>query len=1110
MEASAAPALPSLLLEMYHELHPDRPPPDLFNKQSTEYLTRLTGYSLNSLTSEPSRIADEHDFVGRELTSLCIGEYKSFVAVHQCEEQVRGVLDDFDASLEELRKAIPELERECATFVQETSGIQADRRRAQIVLEHQDKLVDLLDIPQLVDTCVRNGYYHEAMELTAHTRQLVSRHPDVALVHSISAQVTSIMQLQLSQLVASLREPVKLPVLVKSIGFLRKMGSLEEDELRLAFLESRAQCWRDHVKEHVDKERHEPTRYVRRYVDAFRELQYDTVSQYTTIFLDPSTFRIHNYGSNGNTMALDTASRAQAADLLVRYAHQAISDLLQCITTHVPSITDPSSLASLLTQLGYTALSFARVGMDFSAHLPEVFENAIHELTTSGWNNALTSVLDRLKPPSSNIRAGSPSGRLDIDSVLLPGFLVSSEMLANLMRSGDQAYTPPVHGPSLSKTVPPLYLTSYPLLATYTNSNLVTLNSLRLLAPIALFPQLYSSLLDNLAEFAQTLLAYANTVTGQGDTASLPPARRRPEGLRRNTSISNRDQLAERTQAQERNGRRVLSTVLDAFVNGCVVFLKAALVEGVYHSRFGSVKDIDNGKQITERMGQSNRKLSETVEGLRRWVEKHVELPVEPEKGSPEGIEEEETSNETALPTEELTNGIPINQMRPDDVQDALNDSNGNADRVAESEHLSPPPATAKEAAPSYDLEADSQTVSESIEAVAALTIVDNGVSTADAVENPLSKGESPKVSTEQVNIASDVLEPTSEVPDPHTAPAETTETPITTERNVIEQVLEVAVEVPELAEADETEEGNTEGVPVQVTEELQIPSVNEDSPNLDAAEPVPVVPDTSVHHEPVRGEVTSNTGSGNENDSTDMLDELIKAKQVAEAAAASEKGSHEQHSDADVNLTDAATSTAVPGNDPPAHNNVSSTPLDTTAPLASFDDTVPMEVASALNGSQAEQQSTDPHDQTVSAQDQDHTIARMKSLSGSDDHTAAEESPVLTESQPTQSQQKGQESATPPAEPGSSPTLATASPGKRVGVQRDPLVHAEIAHAVADPSTVQVEEPEDDAEGDDSSPPTPQERDTPGDGGKVEPSTLEHVANGKSKKKKNKKKGKK
>ena len=839
-------------------------------------------------------MADEHAFVGRELTSLCIGEYKSFVAVHQCKEQVKGALDEFDASLEELRRAIPELERECATFVEETSGIQSARRRAQIVLEHQDKLEDLLDIPQLVDTCVRSGYYHEAMELTSHTRQLVSHYPDVPLVHSISAQVDSIMQLQLSQLVASLREPVKLPVLVKSIGFLRKMGSLEEDELRLAFLESRAQRWRDHVKEHVDKERSEPTRYVRRYVDAFRELQYDTVAQYTAIFLDPTPFRAQPKSQGNNEAAgMDKASRAQALDLIVRYAHHAVSDLLHCITSNVPSISDPSSLASLLTQLGYTALSFSRVGMDFSAYLPDVFEHAVLGLTITGWEKGLAAAMDRLRPTSTSQKSASPSGRSDIEAVFVPGFLVSPEMLQTLTHSEPPQFVPPIHSPPESKIIPPLYLSSFPLLAAYTNATLTTLNSLRLLAPVALFHSLYSHLLGNLADLGQALLDYADRSTGQADPGLGPVPRKRPEGLRRNTSISNRDQLAERTQARERHGRRILSAVLDAFLHGCSEFLKMALVEGVYDGQFGSVNRLRLGgagdvETKTDRFAAVSDRLKE-------WVDRHAEKTASKDTQDSKVIQEEPSAADTTVTDgstdiaedESAREGgtvPPIPPVVPVEFEDPVLGFDVGPVETEETEPRAngadTPVELPGDVAP--PLEEESQ----------GLDPKDSPPPTQQSLQDPTRDNEeSPSISPPpNESVPADDAAHTSAEPSPA---AEQTPEP-----DVIERVLEIQLEKPEAVVPEEvpsqsmTESSIAEDpIPVQVTEDVQIPAAVTAS-FVDNAVPVTVVADSSDRSQVRENSLQSTNGDKRK---IDGLDQLIAAKQTVENASESKSGSTEQ-----------------------------------------------------------------------------------------------------------------------------------------------------------------------------------------------------------------------
>lgn len=60
--------------------------------------------------------------------------------------------------------------------------------------------------------------------------------------------------------------------------------------------------------------------------------------------------------------------------------------------------------------------------------------------------------------------------------------------------------------------VPPQTLTSYPPLAVYVNAILTTLNSLRLLAPVALLPVLLSDLDEVLATSGEVLLDYVRTV----------------------------------------------------------------------------------------------------------------------------------------------------------------------------------------------------------------------------------------------------------------------------------------------------------------------------------------------------------------------------------------------------------------------------------------------------------------------------------------------------------------------------------------------------------------------------------------------------------------------
>ncbi len=53
----------------------------------------------------------------------------------------------------------------------------------------QTTLLELLEAPQLMDTCVRNGIYDEALDLQAFIGRLGMLHPELPIVQLLMAQV---------------------------------------------------------------------------------------------------------------------------------------------------------------------------------------------------------------------------------------------------------------------------------------------------------------------------------------------------------------------------------------------------------------------------------------------------------------------------------------------------------------------------------------------------------------------------------------------------------------------------------------------------------------------------------------------------------------------------------------------------------------------------------------------------------------------------------------------------------------------------------------------------------------------------------------------------------
>ncbi|RSH84491.1 uncharacterized protein EHS24_006012 [Apiotrichum porosum] len=557
--------------------------PDLTSEAASSYLDHLLSLPLKTLLAEASVISNEAGSVESELTNLCYREYPTFISVHNCSSAVTSAFDDFSSSLGRLLDAVPALEEECRTFVRSTSGVQNARAKAALVQEHQDKLFDLLEIPQLMDTCVRNGYYQEALELSAHTQSLVKRYPSVELVHDVAKEVDGVLQLMLAQLLALLREPIKLPALVKTVGYLRRLGTIEESELSLVFLISRLSNFKAHLVA-LERDRTDAVRYVRKYVDLFREHVFDIVSQFSAIFLE------------GNPSP-------SAASQLSSFVGQCVNELVALVSSYVPKMTnDAASLSSILVQLGYCSLAFARVGLDFSSLIAEPFSDAVLLAFSQSLGAASTSLSNTLAHAVKS--AGSPAQVLMAQEYIAP-LLAADSPLDFIKWEGTFENLP-------------TDLARFPPLAILVNAHLSALNSLRLLAPLHLHPQLSAAQASALVASTHSVAQYVRQTVALSDPLVGSPIDGGRMHKRQNSSskaaLIRRNSEGQLTPEARTAKRRETQWVCVAFADTWVKVVSPLLIDA-----------LDNGVYEGALPSNQDAELREALHAISSWVEDQLE-----------------------------------------------------------------------------------------------------------------------------------------------------------------------------------------------------------------------------------------------------------------------------------------------------------------------------------------------------------------------------------------------------------------------------------------------------------------------------------------------------
>lgn len=596
----------------------------LTKSNSQTYLSNLTTFGLQELLSEPTTLQTQSHHLTSSLTSLTHTSYPTFLSLHRTTNALTTSLSSLSSSLDALlNSSLPALEECAAGWKNRTESILKERGKARVVLEQHEKIRDLLEIPLLIDTCVRNGYFAEALSLVSHAKSLAStatasNKPLSLIISSVLSEVHhSIMQMLLS-LLSTLYEPNrKLPALWKAVNFLRKMDVFgptspfasapphlksilpqldneksfdflgdaisSEEQIALAFLLGRESCLKSTLEpcgsdivrmsnhgELDEREKEDLARYLKKYVDLWREGIYDVVTQYTTIFLEKSSSTTLSPTKPTNPKSPSSQPLAISEEwirlraLITTYASRALTTHLLPLLSSSLSLLSLSLLPSLLTQLTYCSTAFARVGLDFRGILSALFSHAVAEVVSQEMRNSTDRFISQFKIPSiptqSTTRTTNGTAKFKWET---PSKWLVTTASAALPPVPVTPLTPAA--PSLTHSpphIPPQILASYPPLAEFTNSLLGVLNNLRLLAPTDILPTL-ASILDNevLGKSGETLHAYIKTFC-----RDPPPVT--PNG---NT-----------VDAGSEKEKKIIMSFGQVYFGVLVPFMRRALVEGVY------------------------------------------------------------------------------------------------------------------------------------------------------------------------------------------------------------------------------------------------------------------------------------------------------------------------------------------------------------------------------------------------------------------------------------------------------------------------------------------------------------------------------------------------
>lgn len=434
------------LLEL---LAPHLDPNQSHDITTDRYLTRLSTLSLEALqTTEPPSLAQSSHSTLLSLQALSNRSHRAFVTSADNLSTLRTSVPQLTREAQQLRDAIPKLDEEAVGFSTKYSKITDNaalerRKKAMQLSRNVDRLSDILELPSLLSKAVSaasvnsgtgasSTTYSSALDLHAHIKRLQTLYPESPLIQDVAEDAMKDMT---SNLIAGLRtQNLRLAAGIRTVGWLRRVapdldmiqsdGAVGTGEgalgaiflvCRLAHLVSTLEAL-DPLRELADQETQrrlggkdksdttswsggqQTDRYLKRYIEIFREQSFAIVSLYKNIFnseQSESEFAISGLrGTDAHSKAKSKPAHSddplqRLPPALATFPMHLVQLLTDTMRSYLPNVRDRSSRESLLTQLLYCAASLGRLGGDFGMILTELGEEEDTEDMAYEWEEVM-------------------------------------------------------------------------------------------------------------------------------------------------------------------------------------------------------------------------------------------------------------------------------------------------------------------------------------------------------------------------------------------------------------------------------------------------------------------------------------------------------------------------------------------------------------------------------------------------------------------------------------------------------------------------------------------------------------------------------------------------
>lgn len=207
--------------------------------EAVAYLQKLRGYKKDNLKKDSVNLKDDLNNLDLQTQEIAFSNYPAFIKTAESSRQVLKGWNETTKNVENLIEKLPDFSQKADHFVKTTLEIQSSSRLNSLTMKRHVDLLEILELPQLMETMIREDKYEDALELAAYVQKLGMKFENIPVVNNIVKTIESSWHVMITQLLQELKCDLTLPKCLQIVGFLRRMQAFSTSELKLKFLQTR-------------------------------------------------------------------------------------------------------------------------------------------------------------------------------------------------------------------------------------------------------------------------------------------------------------------------------------------------------------------------------------------------------------------------------------------------------------------------------------------------------------------------------------------------------------------------------------------------------------------------------------------------------------------------------------------------------------------------------------------------------------------------------------------------------------------------------------------------------------------------------------------------------